>query len=166
MSDKTSGFVYCLTHPVWNRIGGTGAVKIGMTVNNPAKRLAEITNSSGLLAPGRVEFCLWVSDRRRVEKATHDILRHKRVRRRRELFRCTAEEARAAIERAAVGIDSAPWTIGRPEPRRANTRSSYSQRRFWPASRHLRRRGMFEVKAFVFGLLALAVVALANGWIR
>src|SRR5208337_3462797 len=93
-----AGWCYVMVHPAWTKIG---MVKIGMTGRDPAKRAAEICSSSGLIAPARIEFCLWVEDRRAVEQAVKDALGRHRVRGRRELFRTDVATARAAIESAS-----------------------------------------------------------------
>lgn len=88
------GWVYVLTHPAWTKIG---IVKIGMTSRDPSKRLAEITSSSGLVAPGRVHHCVWVDNRAAIEQAVKDRLRVHRVRGRRELFRIDPNAAAGVL---------------------------------------------------------------------
>src|SRR5271165_7516487 len=100
-----AGWCYVMVHPARAKIG---MVKIGMAGRDPAKRAAEICSSSGLIAPARVEFCLWVEDRRAVEQAVKDALGRHRVRGRRELFRTDVATARAAIESASCRKMPAP----------------------------------------------------------
>jgi hypothetical protein len=88
------GWVYVLTHPAWE---GRGLVKIGKTTQDPARRAAQITSVSGLLAPCSVAWCAWVSDLDRVETAAHRILDRHRARQRRELFHVDVETAKQAI---------------------------------------------------------------------
>jgi hypothetical protein len=102
-----------MVHPAWSSIG---LVKIGMTSRDPAKRAAEITSVSGLIAPCRVAYCCQVADRRAVENAVKAALGGKRVRGRRELFRCDVAAARAAIEAASCHTRAVPVPrrVGRP----------------------------------------------------
>ena len=123
----TSGWCYVLTHPAWDRIG---MVKIGMTGRDPAARAAEITSVSGLVAPCRVAWCVWVSDRAAVESAVKRRLAARRVTGRRALFRTDVATARAAIEAAACEKVIAPL-IRRPRQRslvRFRYRRGYSRR--------------------------------------
>jgi hypothetical protein len=114
-----AGWVYVLSHPLWDRVS---VVKVGMTSRDPTRRAAEICSSSGLIAPARVEFCLWVEDRRAVEQAVKDTLGRHRVRGRRELFRTDVAIARAAIENAScrkspVRLGLRPFRRGRTSAR-------------------------------------------------
>jgi hypothetical protein len=106
-----AGWVYVLTHPAWERIS---LVKIGMTSRDPTKRAAEITSVSGLIAPCKVAWCIWVEDRAEVERTVKRVLRRHRVKQR-ELFRTDVETAKAAI--LAASCRKAPAHI--PLPRRA-----------------------------------------------
>jgi hypothetical protein len=133
-----AGFVYILSHVAWQRIG---LVKLGMTARDPSKRAAEICSSSGLIAPARVEFCLWVEDRRAVEQAVHAALGRHRVRGRRELFRTDVATARAAIESASCR--KAPINLGPIPP--------LQQRRRSPAR-------LFRVRRWVRPLAAIAML--------
>jgi len=128
MPDDRSGWCYVMVHPAWSSIG---LVKIGMTARDPTKRAAEITAVSGLVAPCKVAFCCHVADRRAVENAVKAALGGRRVRGRRELFRCDVAAARAAIESAAC------HTRAVPVPRRAPWRRRWTSRR---APRQVRRR--------------------------
>jgi hypothetical protein len=112
----TEGWVYVMRHPLWDRIGETGAVKIGHTRTDPAKRGLQIASASGLLRPPSVAFCAWVADRAAVEKAVHRQLDRYRVRSRREMFAVTVETARSVIE--ASGQTRAV-TLRRPSSRRS-----------------------------------------------
>lgn len=171
MSDgpQIAGWVYCVSHPAWRNIGGAdgpGVVKIGSTSRDPARRLAEITGRSALIQPGRVEFCLYVADRRRVEnRIKQDTLRHKRLSRRRELYRVTPDEARAAIERAVAGIASTPWRVDRPARARARRGAWQAPRRPW------RRCSVFrwyrrEARAVALVVFVLAVLGMLGGWMH
>jgi hypothetical protein len=106
MPDNLAGWCYVLEHPAWAKIG---LVKIGMTGRDPATRGAEITSSSGLLAPAKVAYCAWVADRTAVERTVKQMLGSQRVRGRRELFRTDVA--------TAPGRQSKPQPVGRPLPR-------------------------------------------------
>ena len=135
------GWVYVLSHPVWSRINGTGAVKIGKTRRDPTKRGAQIGSSSGLLRPPTVEWCAWVADCGAVETAVHQRLARYRVSKRRELFAVSVPTARAVIEGA---------TTVRPVALRSRIRRSG-------------RRGS-PTRAQLLGVLLLSVLLLALGY--
>ena len=117
------GFVYILSHPAWQKLGGpTGAVKIGKTGQDPSKRALQISSASGLLARPKVEWCCWVADRHAVEQAVHRQLDRYRLRARRELFSVSVATARSVIE-ASTAVRSVP--IRRP------SRQTWSERRRW-----------------------------------
>lgn len=96
----TPGYVYVLSHPLWSRIGQTGAVKIGKTRHDPNKRSLQIASASGLLSRPTVEWCAWVADCGAVERAVHRHLSRYRVSSRRELFAVPVDVARTVIERS------------------------------------------------------------------
>ena len=156
-----------LTHPAWAG-GGTRPcmVKIGMTSRDPRTRAAEIASVSGLVAPCTVAWCVAVSDRAAVEIAVKRALGHRRVTKRRELFRCTPEEARAAIEAAARDV-----LLGRMDVRRLVHRGrrgrglwrSGRRWRVWPRPWPRRRRGV-PAWALVLAVLVLVVWLRASGY--
>ena len=143
-----AGWCYVLVHPAWTSIG---LCKIGMTSRDPTRRAAEITAVSGLIAPCRVAYCCHVADRRAVENAVKAALAGRRVRGRRELFRCDLAAARAAIESAAC------HTRAVPVPRRAPWRPRWALRR---APRQVRRRRI------TLRLALVLAAALALVWLR
>jgi hypothetical protein len=102
------GWIYVLTHPVWDKIG---MVKIGRTGRDPHTRAAEITSVSGLIAPCTITWCAPVSDMAAAETAIHRMLGDKRVRKRRELFRVNAATARQVGEAVAgsLALPGSPW---------------------------------------------------------
>ena len=127
-------------------------VKLDMTARDPDKRSAEICYSSGLIAPARVEFCLWVEDRRAVEQAVKDALGRHRVRGRRELFRTDAAPARAAIEsascrKAAVILGATARARRRPSARRLR------RVRWWRWRRPLLAIAVLPVLVWLIGAL-------------
>lgn len=91
------GWVYVLTHPLWESVG---MVKIGRTGRDPRTRAAEITAVSGLLAPCSIAWCSPVSDMAAAEKPVHRMLGTRRVRKRRELFRVDKATAQQAVARS------------------------------------------------------------------
>jgi hypothetical protein len=111
MAEPRPGFVYILTHDAWRKIG---LIKIGRTGRDPRTRLAEITASSGLIRPGRVEFAAFVADMKAVEVQIQCDLGRYRIRRR-ELFRVDVETARRAIEAASGAVALPP--LARPATR-------------------------------------------------
>jgi hypothetical protein len=147
-----AGWIYCMSHPAWSKIG---MCKLGMTARDPSKRAAEICSSSGLIAPVRIEFCLWVEDRRAAEQAVKDTLGRHRVRGRRELFRIDATTARAAIESASCR--KSPVILGRPSLKRRRRRYAF-RIRWWRAS--TRARGWRRRVPAIVGLPVLAWVLL------
>lgn len=165
--DSRAGWVYVLTHPTWSGSGTRpGMVKIGMTSRDPRTRAAEIASVSGLVTPCTVAWCAAVCDRAAVELAVKRALRHRRVTARRELFRCTPEEARAAIEAAARDV-----LLGRVDVRRLVQRGrrgrtvwrSGHRCRAWPRPWPRRRRGV-PVGALLMAFAALVVWLRASGY--
>ena len=120
-----AGWVYVLTHSAWD---GIGLVKIGMTGRDPTERAAEITSVSGLVAPCRVAWCAWVSDRAAVESTVKRRLATQRVTGRRELFRTDVATARAAIEAAACEKVAVPPFHRKRRLVRFQPRRRYSSR--------------------------------------
>lgn len=138
-AETRAGYIYILSHKVWSNLRypagapGIGAVKIGRTGRDPRTRLAEITASSGLVAPGCVEFAAYVDDMAAVERAVQRDLGAYRIRRR-ELFRVDVETARRAIESAQTRI--APIVVRRP-PASPQYRRPHRRRRPVMAWRYL-----------------------------
>lgn len=167
-----AGWVYVLSHPAWgssatgNRPGVSCMVKIGMTSRDPRMRAAEIASVSGLVAPCTVAWCVAVSDRAAVELAVKRALGHRRVTKRRELFRCTPEEARAAIEDASQDV-----LLGRVDVRRL-ARDGRRERGVWRPGRRWRawprpwprRRHGVPAWALLLAVVALVVWLRASGY--
>lgn len=155
----TPGWVYVLVS------SRPGVIKIGRSTRHAGVRAQELEQCEGYAeyGPFREVMSRPVADCSRVEAAAHRMLEHRRIKvgnaPARELFHVEVSEACRVVHAAASSL------YGRPEQRRSYDRRTYS-RRFWPAPRRYRRRGLTEVKALMFGVLALAVIALANGWIR
>jgi len=145
-----AGWCYVMVHPARAKIG---MVKIGMTGRDPAKRAAEICSSSGLIAPARVEFCLWVEDRRAVEQAVKDALGGLRVRGRRELFRTDVATAKAAIESAPCRKMPAPGFQRPPVPVRRYPKRAFRRFRARRRGRLLAAIAMLPVLVWLIGAL-------------
>lgn len=90
------GYVYVLTNPAM-----PGVVKIGRTRRDPRTRLRELSSATGVPVPFRLAGAVRAKDADAAEREIHERLRHKRVSRRREFFRCDAEEALAIARRAS-----------------------------------------------------------------
>lgn len=121
------GWCYILSHPVWSRLGGTGAVKIGKTRHDPTKRSLQIASSSGLLRQPTVEWCVWVADCGAVEMAVHQQLARYRISRRRELFAVPVATAKAVIE----GATTVRSVNLRPRVTYRRRRRNATQARLW-----------------------------------
>ena len=83
---ETEGYIYCLTNACM-----PGIVKIGMTLDDPESRAAELSSVTGVPTP----FCVATSKRirnpREKEKALHELLSSLgfRVNDKREFFNCS-----------------------------------------------------------------------------
>lgn len=83
---EAEGYIYCLTNACM-----PGIVKIGMTLEDPEFRAAELSANTGVPTP----FCVAISKRivnpRKKEKALHDLLTELgfRVNEKREFFNCS-----------------------------------------------------------------------------
>jgi hypothetical protein len=98
-----AGWIYVISHPQWAALARDGyVVKIGMTKRDPRRRGLQICSASGLLGQPRVEFKLWVSDARMVERMVHAQLAAARLRRNRELFCVSVIYAQTVIETVAM----------------------------------------------------------------
>jgi hypothetical protein len=89
------GWVYVISNRAM-----PGLVKVGYSAKDPELRAAEL-NNTGSPHPYVVEYEVLIAEPYQVEQGTHKYL-HK-VREGKEWFRCDAEEAIAAIRRAANG---------------------------------------------------------------
>lgn len=89
------GWVYVISNRAM-----TGLVKVGYSAKDPELRADEL-NHTGSPHPYVVEYELLIAEPYQVEQGAHKYL-HK-VREGKEWFRCNAEQAIAAIRRAANG---------------------------------------------------------------
>lgn len=142
------GYVYILSHNIWQRLGPEGAVKIGRTGRHPTKRAPEIGSSSGLLYPPKVEWFAWVADMHAVEKAVHQKLDQYRIRQRRELFAVPVDHAKAVIEASThtrgIDICKPTWRVVQRGAKRSRKRR-----------RRLRMLGLVAASAVLLTIAAL-----------
>ena len=89
------GWVYIISNPAM-----PGLVKVGHSTKDPELRAREL-NNTGTPHPYTVEYEMLIEDPFRVEQQTHNALTS--LREGREWFRCSCEEAIAAIQRVAAG---------------------------------------------------------------
>jgi hypothetical protein len=89
------GWIYVFRNP-----GVPGLVKIGYTTNDPEQRAKEIDHT-GVPHPFLIDYLLRIDEPRSIEQQVHQALSHKRVRKEREWFNCTTEEAIVAIKQVA-----------------------------------------------------------------
>jgi hypothetical protein len=98
------GWVYVLTNPAF-----PGLVKIGCTSRTPEERARELSSATGVPARYVVAWACPVSDWQAVEARTHGKLHACRPNGHREFFRCSVEEARREVERAARAYMRPAW---------------------------------------------------------
>lgn len=89
------GWVYIISNPAM-----PGLIKIGHSLKDPNLRAQEL-NNTGSPHPYRVEYEMLIESPAQVEYAAHRALSSQREGR--EWFRCSREEAVAAIQRVAEG---------------------------------------------------------------
>jgi len=82
----TEGYVYCLTNVCMPDI-----VKIGMTMDDPEIRAAELSSVTGVPSPFQVAISKRIVNPREKEKALHELLSSLgfRVNNKREFFNCS-----------------------------------------------------------------------------
>jgi hypothetical protein len=85
----SKGYVYCLSSESMNKI-----VKVGMTERTPDVRAKELSASSGVPTPFKVEFAKLVSDPKKKEITLHKLLSQYtlQINPKREFFRVSPEE--------------------------------------------------------------------------
>ncbi len=83
-----NGYIYCLTNSTI-----PGLVKIGKTSRQPELRAAEISGSTGVPKPFKIEWSRKVRNMDKAEADLHAVLSEKRLSKRREFFRCTPKQA-------------------------------------------------------------------------
>ena len=89
------GWVYVISNKAM-----PGLVKVGETGQDPELRAKEL-DTTGSAQPYVVEYEMLTEERYQIEQQTHKRLSAKRERDRKEWFRCSAEEAVAAIKQVA-----------------------------------------------------------------
>jgi hypothetical protein len=123
-----------------------------MTGRGTERRLRELTSHTGLVARGRIAFCVRVDDRAGVEDEAKRLLADKRVRRSREFFYVTPDEAQRAVEDAVSRV--ARWSVIWPVRRAVVRRLRQRRRR--------RRVGMNWSGALAAAALLLALWVLSQ----
>lgn len=90
-----------------------GLVKIGMTAETPAIRAKKLSASTGVPTPFYVHYAAPVRDRRAAERLMHGAFAHKRVRRQREFFEMSPDEAVKGLRLLLRGQLSPrrPWWV-------------------------------------------------------
>jgi len=97
---RQQGWVYIMSNPVLPEI-----LKIGFTSGDPEARRAELSRSTSIPEPFKIEDGLRCAQGRKVEREVHKALSDCRVNDRREFFRCSVGEAMFAIWMADIGLD-------------------------------------------------------------
>ena len=90
-----AGFVYVLSNPSFT------AVKIGKSDRDPSNRVSELSNSTGIPTPFKLEYYAFVTDHHDLERWCHVTLATKRVSKNREFFEVTVVEAIECIRSIA-----------------------------------------------------------------
>ena len=98
----TPGHVYALSNPAM-----PGLLKIGMTRRTPEERAAELSASSGLPEPFRVEYSEYSADAPTLERTVHAALARQRRSAKREFFAINVEGAREAFRQASFATAAA-----------------------------------------------------------
>ncbi len=101
---RSQGWIYALKNPYM-----PGIFKIGMTVNEPEIRAAQISQGTGIPAPFEVHSAYFSDNPRGHEQEFHQYLSNCRINPGREFFRCTEEEIAEAAD--AIGLISRSATI-------------------------------------------------------
>ena len=86
VATAAAGYVYCMTNASM-----PGIVKIGMTLDAPEDRAKELSSSTGVPTPFRVEISKRVANPYDKEQAMHELLSTLgfRINERREFFNCS-----------------------------------------------------------------------------
>ena len=93
-----------------------GLLKIGYTTTAVEARIAELSNATGVPTKFAVEAFFEVEDPARLEKRIHQSLQKHRIRKQREFFRVSPEEAKQIICQL---VDKPPTLHTRIAPRRS-----------------------------------------------
>ena len=95
-SQVSTGIVYILTNPAMD-----GYIKIGRTDSDLTQRMKSL-DTSGVPLPFECYYAASVADSTFVEKRLHEAFADRRVRKNREFFEMPPEQARAALQLAAI----------------------------------------------------------------
>lgn len=87
-------YVYVLSNPTM-----PGILKIGFTIKHPEERAHEISRSTGVPAPYKVEYAFKCYDGHSLEREIHSELGYCRISNNREHFSITIDEAKKVIQR-------------------------------------------------------------------
>lgn len=93
-ADKGNGdqWVYILSNPTQ-----PGLLKIGYTKKLPEERAKQISSSTGVALPYKVEWAYQCFNGEMVEREVHHKLKSKRINNNKEFFQVSLEEAKKAI---------------------------------------------------------------------
>lgn len=90
--NKGNEFVYVLSNPAL-----PGLVKIGYTAKDPSTRNKEISSSTGVPVPFKIEFIFRTVNGQALETAVHKYLQEYRVSNKKEFFQISINTAREVI---------------------------------------------------------------------
>lgn len=93
ISSEGTEFVYVLSNPSL-----PGLLKIGYTSKDPNTRVKEISKSTGIPVPFRIEFLKRCVNGEQLEKAVHKYLQEYRVNNRKEFFEVKLKTVKEVIE--------------------------------------------------------------------
>ena len=92
VANENAGYVYCLSNLSLHTIDGTPIYKIGKTVRDPAVRAHELSTTTSVPSPFKVEFAILVDNRNYTESLIHKILKQDRINPGREFFTTKIDE--------------------------------------------------------------------------
>ncbi|OOH90625.1 hypothetical protein BMT54_04110 [Pasteurellaceae bacterium 15-036681] len=90
-----AGWVYILSNQAMH-----GLWKIGYTERDPISRAKEISDSTGVPHPYKVEYQVYTTHPYEVEQYAHELLKNYRVNQNREFFKCFFQDAVEAIKKS------------------------------------------------------------------
>lgn len=107
-SEAGTGYIYCMSNESM-----PGLLKIGMTMESPDERAKELSSSTGVPTPFRVEISKCVMEPYEKEQLIHKLLGELgfRVNERREFFNCSLK----SVEYLFALIDGTNVVIGNTE---------------------------------------------------
>jgi DnaJ-class molecular chaperone len=90
-----AGFVYVLSNPSFPTL------KIGKSERDPARRVSELSNSTGLPTPFKLEYYAYVEHHDELERRCHDHFSSQRVAKNREFFEISVVDAIQCVRQLA-----------------------------------------------------------------